>query len=270
MKLELMNCPACNSPLDKKLINPNQPFNCPACNSAIVLTDWTTSGQLVCSKCGAVNPSWNKFCDACRAVLQSGCPFCYTRNRVDATFCKNCGANLQTAWKRQSTWLAEREKHEIERAKNLQKAAQSDRAYLARLLLQLNEPENHAVAIPGILVFGKDAVKPLIDLLLTSDDPDARFGAARALGDIGDKQVVPELIKALQDREEAVRFWAVDALGKLKTSEAVDAIGEILGDRRQSKSIRELAKNVLIQIGTPKALKVLRQESKPQWWPPLM
>lgn len=259
MKLNLLNCPACNSPLDAD-IHPNRPFNCPACGSAIVLTDWTKAGQLVCTKCSTINAGANKFCDSCGAALQAGCPFCFTQNDVSAINCKKCGANLQRAWNRQQTWLTQREQKHKE---TLQKVAEGQADYLRRLLLQLNEPENHPAAIPGIRVFGKEAVEPLIHLL-TSADPDARFGAAKALGEISDKRAIPGLIHALSDPEGVVRFWALDALAKLKADEAVEAIGKLLQDQRES--IRNLAKEVLIQIGTPNAARVLKQQSKRKWW----
>ncbi len=247
MKLNPLNCPTCGSPLDAN-IHPNQPFNCPACGSAIVMTDWTETGQLICAKCGTVNGSTNKYCDACGAILQAGCPFCYTQNSITAINCKKCGANLQRAWSRQQTWLAQNEKHEVERKEALQKASESQADYLRRLLLQLNEPENHPAAIPGIRVFGKEAVEPLIELL-TSEDPDARFGAAKALGDIGDKRAIPGLINALNDPEGAVRFWAIDALGKLKAREAMEAIRKLLKDKQQN--IRDLANEVIDELNKP-------------------
>lgn len=262
MKLDPLNCPTCGSPLGAE-IRPNQPFHCPACGSAIVLTDWTESGQLICAKCGTVNGSANRYCEACGAVLQAGCPFCYAQNSVTAVSCKKCGANLQRAWSRQQTWLTQNEKHEAERKEALQKAAASQADYLRRLLLQLNEPENHPAAIPGIRVFGKEAVEPLIKLL-DSEDPDARFGAAKALGDIGDPRAIPGLIRALDDPEGVVRFWALDALGKLKAEAAAEAIGKLLLDKRQS--IRDLAEEVLTQIGTPAARQVLKQQSRTKWW----
>jgi ribosomal protein L40E len=269
MKLELINCPACNSPIDKELIRPNQPFNCPACHSAIVLTDWTTSGQLICSSCGAVNPGSAKFCDECKSALQSGCPFCYTLNSMDAVYCQHCGADLQKAWGRQYVFLTTKEQYDADRKLQLERTARDEKDYLTRLLLQLKEPENHPAAIPIIRIYGREAVEPLIELL-HSDDPDARFGAAHVLGDIGDRRAIPALTEALRDQEETVRFWALNSLGQFRAEEAVDSIAELLGDRGQSNGIRELARDVLIQIGSEKALQVLRQESKPAWWPPFI
>ncbi len=262
MKLDLLNCPACNSPLDAN-IGPNQPFNCPACGSAIILTNWTETGQLICGKCNTINGSANKYCDSCGALLQAGCPFCYTQNSVTAINCKKCGANLQRAWSRQQSWFSQNEKHEVERKEALQKAAASQADYLRRLLLQLNEPVNHPAAIPSLRIFGSEAVGPLINLL-TSENPDARFGAAKALGEIGDRRAIPGLIEALNDPEGVVRFWAIDALGKLKADEAAEAIGKLLQDKRDS--IRDLAREVLDQMGTPNAMRVLKQRGKAKWW----
>jgi transcription initiation factor TFIIIB Brf1 subunit/transcription initiation factor TFIIB len=245
MKLNLLNCPSCNYSLGDA-INPNQPFKCPACGSMIILTDWTKTGQPICAACGVVNAEINRFCEACGAVLQVGCPFCYSLNGITEINCKNCGANLQRAWSRQKNWLAEKKKHDLERKEALQEAARSQDAYLQRLLLRLDDPQNHPMAIPSIRLFGDQAVEPLIKLL-TSKDPDARFGAARTLGDIGNPRAISELVKVLDDPDASVRYWAVDALGKLHADEAVDAIRKLLKDKQPS--IKQRAKDVLKQMG---------------------
>ena len=70
--------------------------------------------------------------------------------------------------------------------------------------------------------------------LLTSKDPDTRFGAARTLGDIGNQRAITELVKVLDDPDASVRYWAVDALGKLHADEAVEAIRKLLKDKQPS------------------------------------
>lgn len=245
-------------------VNPNQPFTCSACNSTIVSTDWTTMGELICSKCGTENSGRNKYCSSCNSVLQAGCPFCYTQNRINARYCKQCGVDLQKAWKRQRVWLSEREKYESNRQDAFQKIKQASQSNLQRLLLQLDEPGNHPMAIPGIVSYGTEAVDGLINLL-SSKDPDARYGAALALGDIGDHGAVSALIKALKDEHTAVRFFAMDALGKLKAAEAAQAIGELLED--ESPNIRKHANNILLSIHTTESLEILREKNRPKWWP---
>jgi hypothetical protein len=263
MKLALLNCPACNSTLDAK-INLNRPFNCPACGSMIVSTDWTTAGQLICGQCHTINAGANKYCDQCNQLLQAGCPFCYTQNSVQAIGCKKCGVNLQKAWGSQQTWLKQREKFEEEHKNALKELSETQNAQLKRLLIQLDNPANHPAAIPGISIIGREAIEPLIKLL-TSKDPDARYGAAHALGNIGDERAIPPLIKALDDPEAAVRYWTIDALGKLKADQAVDALGKMLHD--EDENVGKYAKNALQKIGTAHARQILRESSKPKWWP---
>ncbi len=263
MKLTTLNCPSCGAPVNGD-INPNQPFTCNACNSTIVSTDWTTSGELICFTCGTENSGRNKYCISCNSILQAGCPFCYTQNNIKARYCKQCGVDLQKAWKRQNVWLKERDAHEAKRRQQLQELKQETHAGLQRLLLKLDDPKDHSMAIPQIINYGEDAVESLLKLL-ESDDPDARYGAAIALGNIGDHSAIPALIKLLCDDKTTVRFFAVDALGKLKASEAAQAIGELLDD--ESPNIRKHANNVLLSINTPEALQILREKSRPKWWP---
>jgi HEAT repeat protein len=57
----------------------------------------------------------------------------------------------------------------------------------------------------------------------------------------------------------------MDALGKLKATEAAQAIGGLLDD--ESPNIRKHANNVLLSFGTQEALQILREKSRPKWWP---
>jgi len=263
MELITLNCPACGAPVEGA-INPNQPFTCTACNSTIVSTDWTASGKLICSDCGTENSGRNKYCTSCNSVLQAGCPFCYTQNNIKGRYCKQCGVDLQKAWRRQKTWLTERESREAERRQQIQKIKQDSQANLQRLLLKLDEPWNHPMAISGIVNYGADAVEGLVRLL-DSEDPDARYGAALALGNIRDQRAIPSLIKSLNDKHPTVRFFAMDALGKLKATEAAPAIGELLDD--ESPNIRKHANNVLLSFNTAESFQILREKSRPKWWP---
>jgi hypothetical protein len=262
MKLALLNCPACHSTLDAK-INLNKPFNCPACGSMIVSTDWTTAGQLICEQCDTINASANKYCDHCNELLQAGCPFCYTLNSIQAIGCKKCGADLQKAWGRQQTWLKQKEKFEEEHKNALKELSETQKTRLQRLLIQLDDPANHPTVIPGINLIGREAVEPLIKLL-SSKDPDARYGAAHALGNMGDERAIPPLIKALADPQAAVRYWAIDALAKLKANDAVHDLANMLNDH--DENVAKFAQNALEKIGSPRALQALRDARKSSWW----
>lgn len=62
---------------------------------------------------------------------------------------------------------------------------------------------------------GRAAVPGLCRVLLTSTSKDARWGAAKALGEIGDPGAVPALLDALEDRNSDVAWLAASALNRL-------------------------------------------------------
>jgi ribosomal protein L40E len=229
----------------------------------LVLNDADQDDQIACPQCRTINEMSSKYCSKCGALLKVSCPFCYAANPIGAVYCERCGANLQKAAQRRNDWLTEKRKHDAERVAAWEQAeAESREAAMHRLLKSLDEPANHAFAIYCLREYGTHAVEPLINVLRTDADPDARFGAAHTLGIIGDAAAIPALIDALSDPEPAVRYWAVDALGKLGAEAAVKAIGKLLKDRHQG--VRAHAAEALRRIGTPQAKRALEREKR--WW----
>jgi len=264
INIQQLNCPACGAPVDLRQQS-EQVFTCPACGSALALTDWAEDGRVICRACGTLNSSQNKYCSQCNQVLQAGCPMCYTLNSLSTIRCRKCGVNLQRAWNRQNNWMVEKQRHDQERRDAIRQAQiESRRQDLERLLLQLDEPENHPMAIYYLEQYGHEAVDGLIGQL-GSSDPDARYGAAHTLGRIGDPRAIQPLMAVLKDSEEEVRFWAAAALGRLKAVQAIDALSKLLKD--PAKQVREAAREALEHIGNPEALEALRKASKPGWWP---
>ena len=124
------------------------------------------------------------------------------------------------------------------------------------------------MAIYQINRMGPDAINALITLL-TDDDPDARYGSARALGQICNSYEVKgldkaraakALVKALSDTEPAVRYWSANALGKCKGQTAVEPLAELLNDRHEG--VRHQAQRSLQKIGGEKAEKILADQDK--------
>jgi HEAT repeat protein len=101
---------------------------------------------------------------------------------------------------------------------------------------------------------------------LNDHDPDARYGSARALGQICAEQeikvliksrTVKALIKALADPEPAVRYWAAEALGKIKSQLAVKPLATLFKDPHDG--VREQARHSLLKIGGKQVQTVLEQ-----------
>jgi len=74
-----------------------------------------------------------------------------------------------------------------------------------------------------------------------------RWGAAQALGEIGDKKAVAPLLQRLKDPESAVRAAAILSLGRLGQAEAVEPLLKQLGDA--SAMVRWSAAWALEEIG---------------------
>ncbi len=228
--IQLLSCPACGAPVEASALS-GTVFTCPACGSSLALTDWSEDGSILCRECGTPNSAQARYCVQCKAQLQAGCPMCYTLNSLSA-------------------------------ARRAQ--VESRRFELERLLLQIEDPENHPMAIFYLEQYGAEAVEGLLRQL-QSEDVDARYGAAHTLGQIGDPRVIRPLITALQDAESEVRFWAAAALGKLKAGAAAPGLAKLLRD--PSKEVRLAAQEALEHIATPEAHQALEKTRKPGWRP---
>jgi HEAT repeat protein len=137
---------------------------------------------------------------------------------------------------------------------------------LERLVNDLDEPENHDFAIYQLNQMGHDALNALLKTLLHDDDVDARYGSARAIGQMCSEQkveglskarAIKALITALADPEPPVRYWAAEALGRVHNQKAVECLGKLLKDPH--KGVREQVRRSLQQIGGPQAEAMLEK-----------
>ncbi|PKL61184.1 MAG: PBS lyase [Methanomicrobiales archaeon HGW-Methanomicrobiales-2] len=82
--------------------------------------------------------------------------------------------------------------------------------------LRTDEEEFRQEVIAALGLVGRPAVAPLVAALRGHDDWRVRAGAARALGDIGERRSADTLIVALDDEREEVREAAREALGSIR------------------------------------------------------
>lgn len=128
--------------------------------------------------------------------------------------------------------------------------------------------EVRIAVIRALLEIGDPASAPTIIHVLTNDKNSmAREAAAEALGIIGDTIALPTLIRALDDEDSFVRVAAVQALARLPASDVIKAMLKALDDK--DIHVRWLAAEALTQIATadiiPDLAKRLNDETKPQW-----
>jgi tetratricopeptide (TPR) repeat protein len=93
--------------------------------------------------------------------------------------------------------------------------------------------------IRNSLKISNPGIELLIEALKNGDEL-ARFTAATAFEEIGDKRVVEPLIEALKDDSSDVRRQVVCALGKIGDERALEPLTEALKDK--DKKVRENAK----------------------------
>jgi len=271
MQIEELACPRCGAPYQGDFA-PNQKLQCGSCHFTFVATGLPPVETVTCPKCKTISSPEQRFCADCGQPLQVDCILCHTANPVTTVYCTHCGAHLQRAMARRKRIEEKKRRHQGDRQQRLkEKAERQKEERLQRLLDDLDEPENHDFAIYQINQLGVDAIAALTETLLTDSDPDARYGSARALGQICSEQQIKglikakaakALIKALSDSEAAVRFWSAGSLGKCKSKTAIEPLAGLLQDPHAG--VRRQAHRALQQIGGKRVQNILADVNKPK------
>ncbi len=122
---------------------------------------------------------------------------------------------------------------------------------------------NRAVLLLARL--GPIAVPPLLATLEGARTAAERWGAADALGRIGDSRAVARLLRALEDPAMTVRRASMVALLRLEAMNAVPRIARLLED--ESGGVRVIAAAVLGRFEDPRAVPALvRALGDAQWY----
>ena len=275
MKLEKLSCPNCSAPL-RDDIDPKQKIECEHCGTPLILTELEANQPIFCPTCQTLNGDDIRFCTGCGQQLKVGCVMCHEQNRIDTTHCAKCGVHLERAMNRRRHLRETSNLRREERLARLkEKEARQKQEHLERLIEDLDEPENHATAIVQLNRIGLEAVEVLIETLLNDDDVDARYGSARALGQImaareldvldkGRQTTIEALIQALADPELSVRYWAVEALGRCKSNLAITPLANLLD--APHKGLRSAVRSSLQQIGGDRVEKILAKPTGVRGW----
>ncbi len=273
MKIDKLACPTCGAPISGDFA-PNQPFDCGSCGSTLFLADFEASDTILCPQCRTPNNDTVRFCTNCGSPLRVDCVLCYTSNRIDVPHCANCGAHLERARRKREELQETKRRLQAERMQALKEKEQlQSRERLQRLIEALDEPENHDFAIFQLNQLGGEAIEALTKTMLADDDVDARYGSARALGQIAGAhrieglnkaRVVKGLIGALNDPESSVRYWAAEALGHYRSQLGIEPLAALLKDAHPG--VREQARRSLEQIGGERAQELLTRPAGLKGW----
>ncbi len=115
-------------------------------------------------------------------------------------------------------------------------------------ILTTGSDESREAAALAVGRFGADALGPL-RALLSRDDPDARWWAARTLAQVGGDGAVDLLVSTLTDPDPDVRACAALALGRIGSGRAAPALADRLAD--ESTFVAGVAADALSMVGEP-------------------
>jgi len=139
------------------------------------------------------------------------------------------------------------------------------REAVPKLIERLSDDDRIYVASRTATALGKigdpAAIHGLIITLYDSYSS-TRREAAEALGILKSQEAVPELIAILDDPASEVRGAAAEALGKIGDSSAEEGLMQLLDDNAQIHGVylvSQLASKALRKLGTPSALKAVRE-----------
>lgn len=120
---------------------------------------------------------------------------------------------------------------------------------LEELMPAFKDKDLREYALPGLVKMGSPAVDALI-AAMKDPDPDVRWNAANALGDIKDARAVEPLIAALQVKD--LQWHAAYSLGKIKDPRAVEPL--IAALKNNDPEFREQAAHSLGQLKDQRAI----------------
>lgn len=123
---------------------------------------------------------------------------------------------------------------------------QSTDATLQVLMKQLESKDGllRQKARISLVVLGESAVLPLSDTLQHSRNAPARWGAAKALGEIVDERSIPALVSALDDKNADVAWLAGLALKKFKKAAWMHLLQKLIESGVDSVRLRNGTRHV--------------------------
>ena len=108
---------------------------------------------------------------------------------------------------------------------------------------------NYSLKVSAIYAMGINCNPDWLQILLselTSNNPEMRYEAAVACGELGEQEAVPRLIKLTNDDDADTRMASIQALGKIGGSEAREHLKKCLN--HSSEAIRQAAKQALHEL----------------------
>jgi len=124
-----------------------------------------------------------------------------------------------------------------------------------RLIDKAYRSGNARLKTSAIYAMGKNCNPAWLPILLDELDnpnPETRYEAAGACGELGEEEAVPRLCELVEDRDIEVQLAAIRALGKIGGTEAKNCLEQCLDDL-----------NEVIQLAAEQALREMNEGDEP-------
>lgn len=110
---------------------------------------------------------------------------------------------------------------------------------------------DHHFKLSAIYAMGKNCQKvwlPIVLKELSNPEPEIRYEAAVAAGELEDEEAVPYLVAMANDQDTEARMAVIQALGKIGGEEAKACLTRL--QRSASKAVRQMAEQALEELET--------------------
>jgi len=116
------------------------------------------------------------------------------------------------------------------------------------LIAAAYDAPEHLLRVSALFAMGRTLDRRWLPVLLaelTSDDPELRYEAARACGELGAPEAVDELLALVNDPDREVQGAAIDALGRIGGTIAINTLRRLA--RSSDPVVRDAAEEALEQ-----------------------
>ena len=131
----------------------------------------------------------------------------------------------------------------------LEASAPLNQPQVKEAIIEAYQSRDSKLSTSAIYAMGKSCNLSWLPILLKelgNANPEMRYEAAGACGELGEEEAVPHLIKVINDPDIEVQLIAVQALGKIGSSEAKKSLEQCLDN--PSETIRQAAEQALNEL----------------------
>ncbi len=135
------------------------------------------------------------------------------------------------------------------RHRALEAAASLNFSQVKKVIMSAYQSDDVKSKVRAIYAMGKNCDGSWLPVLITelgNADPEIRYEAAGACGELGEEAAAPSLIKLIDDADADVRLAAIQALGKIGSSEAKECLQLCLNNA--DEVVRQTAEQALCEL----------------------